>query len=38
VLNENIEYSMGVAYNSEDHVRWKNKYLITLKDLKNYAF
>lgn len=33
-LNENIEYSMGVGYNSEDHVRWKNKYKVTLEDLK----
>jgi hypothetical protein len=37
-LNENIEYSMGVKYGSEDHLRWKSKYKITLDDLKNYAF
>lgn len=37
-LNENIEYSMGVKYGSEDHLRWKNKYKITLDELKNYAF
>lgn len=38
VLNENIEYSMGVAYGSEDHKRWKEKYKITLDELKNYPF
>jgi hypothetical protein len=38
VLNENIEYSMGVSYGSEDHIRWKSKYKITLEELKTYAF
>jgi len=33
-LNKNIEYSMGVRYSSEDHHRWKEKYKITLEDLK----
>ena len=33
-FNENIEYSMGVGYNSEDHIRWKSKYKVTLEDLK----
>lgn len=33
-LNENIEYSMGVAYGSEDHKRWKAKYKVTLDELK----
>ena len=34
ILNENIEYSMGVVYGSEDHQRWKDKYKTTLEDLK----
>jgi hypothetical protein len=38
ILNENIEYSMSVKYNSEHHNRWKAKYGITLEELKNYAF
>jgi|688.fasta_scaffold177678_2 hypothetical protein len=38
VLNENIEYSMGVGYKNDDHLRWKNKYRITLEELRNYAF
>jgi hypothetical protein len=38
ILNENIEYSMSVNYKSLDHERWKNKYLITLEELKNYEF
>lgn len=38
VLNENVEYSMGVAYNSPDHIRWKNDYKISLDDLKKYEF
>ena len=38
VLNENIEYSMSVSYGGADHRRWKEKYLITLEQLKNYAF
>lgn len=33
-LNENIEYSMGVKYNSEDHNRWKNKYKVSIEDLR----
>lgn len=37
-LNENVEYSMGVKYGSEDHLRWKDKYKITLEDLKKYEF
>lgn len=38
VLNENIEYSMSVVYNSVDHQRWKEKYKITLDQLKTYEF
>lgn len=38
VLNENIEYSMGVSYGSADHKRWKEMYKITLEELRNYAF
>lgn len=38
VLNENIEYSMGVGHKNDDHLRWKNKYRITLEELRNYAF
>jgi hypothetical protein len=34
VLNENIECSMGVKYNSPDHLRWKTNYKVTLEDLK----
>lgn len=34
ILNENIEYSMGVGYGSSDHQRWKDKYKVTLGDLK----
>jgi hypothetical protein len=34
ILNENVEYSMGVAYGSEDHKRWKEKYMVTFEDLK----
>jgi hypothetical protein len=34
ILNENIEYSMGVVYGSDDHQRWKDKYKVTLGDLK----
>ena len=37
-LNENVEYTMGVAYGSEDHKRWKDKYLITLDNLKQFPF
>lgn len=37
-LNENVEYSMGVDYGSDDHFRWKNKYKITLESLKKYEF
>jgi hypothetical protein len=37
-LNENIEYSMGVVYGSQDHTRWKSKYLISLEGLRNYVF
>ena len=37
-LNENVEYSMGVKYESQDHQRWRSKYKITLEDLKNYEF
>ena len=33
-LNENVEYSMGVSYGSDDHKRWKDKYKVTLQDLK----
>jgi hypothetical protein len=36
--NDNIEYSMGVKYGSLDHQRWKNKYRITLEELKKYDF
>jgi hypothetical protein len=38
ILNENVEYSMGVPYNSAHHARWKKKYRITLEDLKSYVF
>lgn len=38
ILNENVEYTMGVAYGSADHQRWKDKYLVTLDELKNYNF
>jgi hypothetical protein len=34
-LNENVEYSMGVGYGSDDHKRWKDKYKVTLEDLKD---
>ena len=37
-LNENVEYSMGVKYGSQDHQRWKDNYSITLEDLKKYEF
>jgi hypothetical protein len=37
-LNENVEYSMGVGYNSVDHKRWRDKYKITLENIKNYDF
>jgi hypothetical protein len=33
-LNENVEYSMGVSYGSDDHKRWKDKYKVTLQELK----
>lgn len=32
-LNENIEYSMGVKYGSSDHLRWKDKYKVSIEDL-----
>lgn len=38
MLNENIEYSMGVGYKNDDHLRWKSKYKVTLEELRNYAF
>jgi hypothetical protein len=37
-LNENIEYSMSVPYESFHHRRWKDKYLISLEKLKTYEF
>ena len=37
-LNENVEFSMAVAYGSDDHKRWKDKYKITLEDLRTYEF
>ena len=33
--NENVEYSMGVKYGSEDHLRWKELYKVELNELKN---
>jgi len=35
LLNEHVEYTMGVRYGSDDHQRWKKLYQIQLTDLEN---